>query len=366
MAVVTYKCPNCDGPLEYMPEQGRFGCSYCGSTFTEEEVTALAPASQQEEVQCAPLQEPEPAAAQADAEAQSPEAAEEAVLYTCPSCGAQVVTDANTAATFCFYCHNPVVLTGRLSGEYLPSALIPFTISRKDAQKRFDSWLKSKRYLPREFAQQGRIQEISGVYFPYWTGTCELQADMNAVGRVLRVWRTGDIEHTETKTYAIERSGDIRYENLSRSAMDYREDRVLVESVLPFIPAELKPFRMEYLSGFYAEKRDLELADATALLEADLASYSQSLLRDTAVGYASITDENTTLQVKDRDYQYALFPVWTMTFQSGGETYYWAMNGQTGKAGGYLPLDRKRLLTHAAAIGGLLGALLLLGGYFLL
>ncbi len=39
------------------------------------------------------------------------------LVYICPSCGAEVVTDATTAATFCYYCHNPVVLSEKLTGN---------------------------------------------------------------------------------------------------------------------------------------------------------------------------------------------------------------------------------------------------------
>ena len=103
MAVITYKCPNCDGGLIFDPESQKFHCEYCLSYFSEEELRNNAPASENE--------------AKASEQAQEAQVTQEApntsVIYTCPSCGAEVVTDETTAATFCFYCLNPVVLSGR-------------------------------------------------------------------------------------------------------------------------------------------------------------------------------------------------------------------------------------------------------------
>ena len=123
MAVVAYKCPSCGAPLEFSPESQKFECAYCGSSFTEEELLAATPAQSEEQTLS-----PEEAAAAGE---------EEAVLYTCPSCGAQIVTTATTAATHCLYCHSPVVLEGRLQGEFHPDRVIPFVFSREEEEQRF-------------------------------------------------------------------------------------------------------------------------------------------------------------------------------------------------------------------------------------
>ena len=85
MAVVAYKCPNCGAPLEFSPESQKFECSFCGSSFSEEELQKYEPAQSSEQTI---VQEP--------AEEEGKE--ETAVLYTCPSCGAQIVTTETTAA----------------------------------------------------------------------------------------------------------------------------------------------------------------------------------------------------------------------------------------------------------------------------
>ena len=88
MAVVSYKCPRCGAPLEYTPESGRFECAYCGGSYTENDLKELQPATASEQtvsVEDVPAQE-----GSGDGE--------EVLLYTCPSCGARIVTDETTAA----------------------------------------------------------------------------------------------------------------------------------------------------------------------------------------------------------------------------------------------------------------------------
>ena len=143
MAVISFKCPNCDGELIFDPETQKYKCEYCGSKFTQAELDALQPAESKE--MNAGAADGSDEAEQETTEQQSADTKKkegedggaEAVIYNCPSCGAEIVTDATTAATFCYYCHNPVVLGKRLEGKYLPNKVIPFKISKKEAEKRF-------------------------------------------------------------------------------------------------------------------------------------------------------------------------------------------------------------------------------------
>ena len=111
MAAITVKCPTCGGELVFDPAAQEYLCAYCQSRFTQAQIDRMAPAAASEQ-----------AAYQEETEGTDlgTDGSSGAVLYSCPSCGAQVITDETTAATFCYYCHNPVVLEGRLSGAYLP------------------------------------------------------------------------------------------------------------------------------------------------------------------------------------------------------------------------------------------------------
>lgn len=142
MAVISFKCPNCDGELIFDPSTQKYKCEYCFSLFSQEELDAMKPAQTTEPQNADAAGEGKASGKPEDKKQSQPgnkagsgtekdntenkesdkEAGKEAdaVTYTCPSCGAQIVTDATTAATFCYYCHNPVVLGGRLEGKFLP------------------------------------------------------------------------------------------------------------------------------------------------------------------------------------------------------------------------------------------------------
>ncbi len=181
MAVISYKCPNCGGELVFDPKSGEYKCPYCTSTFPIDHI------EQGEETE-------KQAEDKTEAKAADETAGEtgQAVVYTCPSCGAEIVTDETTAATFCFYCHNPVVLSGRLSGKYLPDQVIPFAIDKKEAVNKFMDFVGKKKFVPRAFFSKDQIEKMSGVYFPFWSYTCDLDGQLEGEGRRLRIWRTGE------------------------------------------------------------------------------------------------------------------------------------------------------------------------------
>ena len=107
MDIITHKCPNCGGALTFDPSDQKFHCPYCFSIFTEQEVTDF-----EEKQKEATMQHEAPPVT--DEHSESPPE-NTMSLFLCPSCGAEIVTDETTAATYCYFCHNPVVLSGRCS-----------------------------------------------------------------------------------------------------------------------------------------------------------------------------------------------------------------------------------------------------------
>ncbi|MFT4005637.1 MAG: TFIIB-type zinc ribbon-containing protein, partial [Lacrimispora sp.] len=178
---ITYKCPNCGGPVKYDPEKGKYACEYCLSEFTT--IGEENPREDNSEKINQGKARPEKI---------RPAAAKEPVLYNCPSCGAEIVTDGTTAATFCYYCHNPVILSGRLSGEYHPDYVIPFALEKEKAVEIFTQWMKKKRFVPKAFFSKDQIEKISGVYFPYMLYSCRVEGDLEAKAERLRIWVSGN------------------------------------------------------------------------------------------------------------------------------------------------------------------------------
>lgn len=357
MAAVTWKCPNCGGGLQFSPQSQDFECEYCMSHFTQEDLEKIT-------AQEGDVTETEETAEQEQAAQTEGKAA--AVVYLCPSCGAEIVTDATTAATFCFYCHNPIVLQGRMDGGYKPDYVLPFVIDKAKAKEIFLQWLKRKKFVPSEFYAPGQIEKLSGVYFPYWLYSCVVDGQLDAQATMLRTWRSGSTEYTETQVYDVSRNGKMEIKNVSRNALK-KADKQLVEGVMPFEMGAMKEFDMGFLAGFFAEKRDLEQHQFEGDVETEIKDFALNSLRNSITGYSGVQVQNQSARLQDSQWAYALLPVWTLTYKSplDGKIYYFACNGQTGKVCGKLPVDKKKLWAYFLKLFVPVFAALLVGGYLI-
>lgn len=340
---ITYQCPNCGGGLHFDPEKQKYSCEYCLSDFTQEELETIRPET-------------------ASAEKEE----NEAYLYTCPNCGAEIVTDGTTAATFCYYCHNPVILSGRLTGEYNPDYVIPFGIDRDHAVEVFNSWMKKKRYVPNAFYCEEQIEKLSGVYFPYLLYSCVADGDLEAKATRVRVWVSGNYQYTETQTFGVRRRGKMRIRHVTRGALK-KANRVLTEGILPYDMKKLQPFSMGYLSGFVAERRDMEEKDFSDEVKQEIRQFAMDSLRNSVGGYDRVSVDHNQTVLRNEKWEYALLPVWTVTYrdEAKNQMYYFTINGQTGKVCGKLPVDSRKLFILFLEIFLPVFLLMLLMGYLI-
>ena len=337
MPAVTYKCPACGGPLAYDPASKRFACDFCHSQYEESQLTRSA--------------------------VEAPDASQETVSYSCPSCGAQVVTSKTTAATFCYFCHNPVVLEGRVSDEWKPDAVLPFEITKEQACDRFLKWAKKKRFVPRGFSLRESIENISGVYYPYWVSQVELDAAFDGNGQQVSVITTAHHIVTTTKHYHVVRKGRLTFQNIFRSALS-TADRTLADGVQPYRAGGMQPFTPKYLAGFLAEKRDIDNKTIQPSLLSEAEGYADGLVRPSGL-YDALTG-STSVSNAACHHQYVLLPAWVITYKGPrGEVESYIVNGQSGSACGRLPVSLLRLAGGWGIISGVLFLLLCVGGYFL-
>ena len=123
---------------------------------------------------------------------------------------------------------------------------------------------------------------------------------------------------------------------------------------------------MGYLSGFLAEKRDIEKEAMKQELEQEIKGYGKQLLRDTISGYSGVNINSYTLKTIGEKWSYVLLPVWTLTYKGkNGKMYYYSMNGQNGKVYGELPVDYKKVCMLGGVIALVVLLLFLIGGYFI-
>ena len=347
-STVTYKCPNCDAGLKFDPDRQKFICEFCVSEFTEEE---LKGSSSYEKAERA-FEENEKFASEVNG-------------YACPSCGAEVIADANTVAGACFYCHNPIVLSDKVSGELRPSKIIPFAFDKEEAKSRFLRFAKKKKFVPNSYADEKNADNISGVYYPFWVTDADTSASFEADATRIRTWRSANYRYTETTFYKLHRGGDIHFEDISTCAIS-NEDKAMLEGILPYPTDCHKDFSMPYLQGFVAKKRDIERDSLCGEVREKMRSYSETLFGNTVVGYNTVTGEHTDVRIYKSHWEYVLMPIWILNYKHKGKNYTYAMNGYTGKVYGELPISFNKLSALFCGIFAAISVIAALIGYFLM
>lgn len=343
----AYLCPNCAAALAFDPEKGRFACEFCLSDFSEEELSQTDAKEKAEQAQ-----------------AQAQDFCEHMNLYLCPSCGAEVVADENTAADFCCYCHTPVILEGKLAGQMKPDKMVAFKIDRQAAKDMFRAWAKKKIFAPKHFSDPAQIEKMQGVYYPFWVTDADTEASIDAHATRVRSYRSGDTQITETSHFRIHRAGDIHFEDITSAAIR-EENKKMLEGILPYPSQELVPFSAPYLSGFLAKKRDIERKELTDEVRGRMNGYARTLLRNTISGYSTVSVTDSDMRIYNSHWEYALMPLWMLVYRGKKRNYTYALNGSTGKVYGEIPVSLPRLLLFALgvlAVGA--GLCALLGGLF--
>lgn len=345
MEAVQYKCPACGAGLKFDAEKQDFKCEFCDSVFNEEDFLEKDNKLESE--------------AETSANAEF----ENALLYVCPSCGAEVVTDETTAATTCYYCSNPIVLSGKLSGSLKPDYIIPFKMEKKDAINKFRELCAKKKFLPKDFISESRLEEIKGVYFPYWYVDCTANGSINAKSRHIRTWVVGDIKYTESTVKGHFRQGDMQIVNMPEAALK-NKDRDILRYVCPFDGKDFVPFSMSYLSGFFAEKRDVEFSEIEEEINKKIRNLSSERLKNT-INEANVSVTDGQINIGGKTSKYNLLPVWVLNYKHKDKKYIYALNAQTGKVYGELPVCKNKLIGLFAGVTCAVTALLSIVGVIL-
>jgi len=355
--VTNYQCPNCDGALRYVGASGKLECGHCDSKFDVALIEQLY-ADKEKKAVAAGVEQ------QWDITQTTNFSAEEAAHmrgYLCPSCAAEMICDDTTAATSCHYCGNPAVVPGQFSEQLRPDYVLPFKLDKKSAVEALKKYYKGKRFLPKAFAEDNHIDEIKGVYVPFWLFDAESEADMLFRGTRVRVYTTGDYQITETDHYRVKREGNITFEKVPVDAFSKMPDAHM-DSIEPFDYGGLAAFSMAYLPGYLADKYDRDAGACSKRANERIRASTETMFRGTATGYATLRAEYSHIHLKKGDVKYALLPVWLLSTQWNGKNFLFAMNGQSGKLIGDLPVDWGKFFAWFAGLSlplmGILAAVL--------
>ena len=348
--LLDYKCPACGGALSFDSSLQKMKCPYCDTELEVEALQQLDEALKQE----APSDfswETQPEGQWSESETENLRS------YTCNSCGGEIVGDMSTAATRCPYCDNPVVMSGQFSGALRPDLVIPFKLDKEQAKAALKKHTSKKPLLPKLFTAQNRIESIQGIYVPFWLFDTDVNATIRYQATRIHCWSDSNYNYTRTSYYSLLRSGSISFDNVPVDG-SVKMSNDLMESIEPYDLTQAVDFQTAYLAGYLADKFDVESDDCKARANDRIKSSTESAFAATTAGFSSVIPEHTNIQLSGGRVRYGLLPVWILTTRWKDKLYTFAMNGQTGRLVGNLPIDWKRFWMYVFSIGLGIGTVL--------
>lgn len=342
-----YKCPCCGGAIAFDSTIQKMKCPYCDTEFEMETLKKYDSELKNEPADDMQWQ------TTAGSEWQDGEA-DGLRSYVCKSCGGEIVGDENTAATACPFCGNPVVMMGQFSGALKPDYVIPFKLDKKAAKEALTKHYKGKRLLPKVFKDQNHIDEIKGVYVPFWLFDADADADIRYRATKVRTWSDSNYEYTQTSFYAVNRSGSIGFERVPVDGSSKMPDD-LMESIEPYQFSDAVDFQTAYLAGYLADKYDVGAEQSVDRANKRIKRSTEDNFAATVQGYTTVVPEATSIRLQNGKAHYALYPVWLLNTTWNDQKYTFAMNGQTGKLVGDLPLDKGAYVRWLLGLTGVLG-----------
>jgi len=345
--VYSAPCPSCGAPLRFDGGEGKLRCDSCGNQFEPDVMRqvdeALGKSAQASELNWQREQTGE----------WSEEERSALKSYSCSSCGAEIVASETTAATECVYCGSPTILPGQISGNFRPDAVLPFVKTKQDAQNAYKDLIKGKPLLPKLFASENRIEKIAGVYVPFWKFGCDADADITYRAERKTTHRSGDYMITDTDHFLVLRGGRIGFGNVPVDGSSKFDD-ALMEAIEPFDSHSETAFSTAYLPGFQAERYDVSAEDAKPRADERIRQSITDIFRQTVHGYSSVMVQSASIRLQHGDVRNVMMPVWMLNTRWKDKTYTFAMNGQSGRIVGNLPVDKG--LAVAWGLGLFLGS----------
>lgn len=355
--LLEYKCPACGGAINFDSNLQKMKCPFCDTEFDMETLKAYDEGlknDQPDEM----VWETSPGSQWDENEASGFNA------YICKSCGGEIVADENTAATSCPFCNNPVVMMGKLSGILRPDYVIPFKLDKKAAKEGLMKHLQGKRLLPKIFKDQNRIEEIKGIYIPFWLFNADTDANIRYKATKVRTWSDSNYDYIQTSFFSVWRGGSLRFERVPVDGSTKMPDD-LMESIEPYNFNEAVDFQTAYLAGYLADKYDVNADESIARANERIKHSTEQIFASTVHGYSTVIPESSNIRFRNGLVRYALYPVWLLNTVWNNKKYTFAMNGQTGKFVGDLPMDKAAYWKWFGGLTAVFGAITYLVAFFL-
>lgn len=347
-AIQEYKCLCCGGAIAFDSTIQRMKCPYCDTEYKMETLADYDSELRNEQADDMSWET-------RTGDEWSANEADGLRSYICKSCGGEIVGDENTAATSCPFCGNPVVMMDQFSGSLRPDYVIPFQFDKRAAKEALKKHYMGKRLLPKVFKDENHIDEVKGVYVPFWLFDARADADVRYKASKVRSWSDSQYNYMETSYYAVCRSGSLEFENVPVDGSKKMADD-LMESLEPFDFSKAVDFQTAYLAGYLADKYDVNAEQSAERANERIRKSTESAIAATVKGYTTVIKESDSIRLNNSKVKYVLCPIWILNTTWNGQKYLFAMNGQSGKMVGELPLDKGAYKKWLFGLTGVVGA----------
>lgn len=326
MNVSDHKCLACNAQLKFNPETQKWECEYCASSYSLEELEKYYNKNQKEESNS------------------------NLSGYNCPNCGAEIIMEDTTTATSCVYCGSNAIIKNKLEGEFAPSKIIPFKKTKQEAIQAFKAYKKGKLFMPNEFTNPSNIDKISGIYIPFFVYDCDVDSTIHVDAKIIKHWSDSNYNYTKTDFYDVKRAGTMYFDNIPVDGSSKFPDDIM-NSIEPFDYNDFKDFNTSYLSGFLSERYDTNMDELFSIAEKRAKTSAINELLNTIKGYDFKALKNDITKItKNNTSEYVLLPVWMLNVNFNNKMYTFAMNGQTGKFVGNIPISKKKIFKYWISI----------------
>jgi len=309
---MIFKCKNCGGNVIYSPDKKQMYCPHCEGLESQDPVPAVS-------------------------------------ITECANCGAPMNIGEYTSATKCDHCGSYIVFDQRVGGDFVPHLILPFKISKDQAAKRLKDEFGKRIFTPASFLSETTLQSMEGIYVPFWLYDFYAHVDFEGRGSKIKVWRVGNTEYTETSIYSVQRNMTVDFDKIPVDASKAMEDGIM-DLMEPYEYAALEDFQEKYMSGFYSEFFNQSALELEFRAAEKAKKDSESLLRETISGYATVSTVNENINLERDVVKYALMPVWLYVFYYRGKTYKYHVNGQTGKIIGNTPVSFQKIIAYGLTL----------------
>ena len=303
------KCPHCGAEVQFKAGTQKVHCEYCGSDFDPKELITEEKKAKKIEL--------------------------EGTSYTCSQCGASLMTFDETAVTFCSYCGSQGMLEDKMVSQEQPDLIIPFSKTKEECvanyKKKVSSFLFSPGYMKDELV----VNKFRGIYMPYGIYQLQFHGDCTNKGSKYS-HRSGDYVYYDD--YLIHANVDATYNGVSFDLLSKFYDEY--SHAIPFDYKGCEPFNKNYLAGFYADCKDVEVGTySNKAISIGKSDSTRFLKKSPVYGKYGCTNPVVPFQMGEK--KLGLFPVYFLSIRDKNNQYihYAIVNGQTGKVAADLPIS---------------------------